>query len=330
MSDQQSTCSRREATTELSISNAQLSFSIVTPSFQQGRYILDTLVSVKEQLSSFLVANQTVISKGGNVTPASPIRLEHLVIDAGSTDGTVEILKSWKEENLALGTLGFTDFSNYGFDFISEPDNGQTDAINKGLRKAKGDWLMWLNADDYLLPGTLKAVHDFIMRSPGADFVYGDCFFVDENRKILRLKSEGNFSWNMLLFYGCYVPSTSSFFHKRTVEAAGFLDDSLKVCMDYELFLRLAHHGFRFEHIPAPLACFRWHGSNVSSVYAQKRREEKLCLQRKYLAECCWIWRNEGVLFLMQRFYQGVRFSQRLFRRLRFLHGKESPLVRRY
>jgi glycosyltransferase involved in cell wall biosynthesis len=220
-------------------------FSIVTPSFNQGRFIRDCIESVRTQ---------------------EGVETEHIVIDACSTDETLSIVKGYPH-----------------LQWVSEPDKGQTDAINKGFRKATGDWLMWLNADDYLLPGALARVQTFAAEHHHADIIYGDCYFVKEDGRVTSRKREFDFDFNMLLFYGCFIPSTSAFYKRAVVDAGFLLDASYKVCMDYEYYMRLAHAGFTFAHIAEPLACFRWHETNISSVLADRRYEEARKIQHHYL-----------------------------------------------
>src|SRR5262249_28844421 len=132
-------------------------------------------------------------------------------------------------------------------------------------------------------PGSLSKVVRLATRRPDADVIYGDLFYVREDRTILRDKREPVFSFNMLLLYGCFVPSPSTFYRRRVVEEGFLLDPQYKVCMDYEYYLRLAPAGFRFVNLPEPLACFRWHDSNVSTVYGERRYQERLQVQRKFL-----------------------------------------------
>jgi len=222
-------------------------FSVVTPSFNQGRFLSDCLESVANQRSSDL-------------------QLEHIVVDACSTDETRMVLESR------------TDVK-----WTSEPDAGQTDAINKGFRKATGDWLMWLNADDYLLPGALEKVRVYASAHPSADVIYGDYLFVDETGRTLREKREGSFDFNMLLFYGCYIPSTATFFRRDLIDRGLLLDPQFRNCMDTDYFLRLALAGARFGHLPELLAAFRWHDSNISTKFAERRKAERLQIQTQTL-----------------------------------------------
>lgn len=222
-----------------------MKFSIITPSFNQGRFIRDCIESVRTQ---------------------EDVEWEHIVTDAGSTDETLTVLKEYPH-------LRWT----------SEPDQGMSDGINKGFRMAGGDWLMWLNTDDYLLPGALRKVAAFAAAQPDAEVIYGDAEFVDAERRRLRPKREHRFDFKVLLFYGCYIPSTATFLHRRIIESGHWLDVEYRICMDFEYYVRLARLGFRFAHLPQPLAAFRWHESNTSTVLAARRYHERLRVQRDQL-----------------------------------------------
>lgn len=222
-----------------------MKFSIVTPSFNQGRFIRDCLESVKTQTG---------------------VEWEHLVQDAGSTDETHAVLREYPHLQVS-----------------SEPDAGMSDGINRGFRKATGDWVMWLNTDDYLLPNALEKVAAFAARHPEADVIYGDCLFVDEQKRTLRRKREHRFDFSILLFYGCYIPSTSTFINRRIINAGHLLEVGYKVCMDFEYYVRLSRLGYHFAYLPAALAAFRWHETNTSSVQLQRRREERLRVQQEHL-----------------------------------------------
>jgi glycosyltransferase involved in cell wall biosynthesis len=253
-------------------------FSVVTPSLNQARYIGDCLAGVAAQRDGSL-------------------EVEHLVLDACSEDGTVGVLDQAKD---ILWT--------------SEPDEGQTDAINKGFRKATGDWLMWLNADDYLLPGALEKVRDYALTHPAADVIYGDCLFVDEAGRTLREKREGSFDFNMLLFYGCYIPSTATFFRRDLIDRGLLLDPQFRNCMDTDYFLRLALAGARFGHLPELLAAFRWHDSNISTKFAERRKAERLQIQRQTLKTKGFGWLGHpAFLRPMFRLYQAKRNLRRAF-----------------
>jgi glycosyltransferase involved in cell wall biosynthesis len=251
-------------------------FSIVTPSFNQGRFLSDCLQSVTNQQSG-------------------EIQVEHIVVDACSGDESKSLLESRSD---VLWT--------------SEPDEGQTDAINKGFRRASGEWSMWLNADDFLLPGALEKVRQFALQHTQAEVIYGDCRFVDEAGRKIRDKKEGGFKLMMLVLYGCYIPSTATFFHRSLIGRGLFLDTRYRNCMDLEYFVRLAGAGVRFEHLPEVLAAFRFHDSNISFKFAQRRKQEKLEIQRKFLGERGLGWLARPVfLDPLMRLYQIKRAIRR-------------------
>ncbi len=185
------------------------------------------------------------------------------MIDAASTDSTFEILE--RHSHLR---------------WISEPDRGQSDAINKGFRMATGDLVGWLNADDYYLPGGLEAIARAAEQHPEADVLYGDCIFVDPEGRIVRSKVEHDFDQQVLLYFGCYIPSTSTFFRRRLIERGLLLDCDYRIAMDFEFFARLARLGCTFHYVPQFIAAFRWHEDNVSLRNADRRAEERRLVQR--------------------------------------------------
>ncbi len=221
-------------------------FSIITASYNQGRFIRECI--------------ESVIAQG--------VEFEHIIVDACSTDETLSVLGDYPH-----------------LKWTSEPDNGQTDAINKGFRRATGEWMMWLNSDDYLRPGALKKIAAFIHEHPTADVIYGECVFMAADGTEQVWKKQHRFSGNVLVLSGCYIPSTSCFYHRRVFERGVWLDPSFKVCMDFDFYVRIMEAGFHFEFIPEALANFRWHESNISTRYSEKRTEERLLVQRTWLGK---------------------------------------------
>lgn len=204
-----------------------MDFTIVTASYNYGRYIGECLESVALQ---------------------DGVTYEHLVIDACSTDDTAEVVSRFPHAS-----------------FFQEPDKGMCDGINKGFRKARGKWVMWLNADDRLKPGALKAVKEFADNNPKTDVIYGGWDFVDSEGKFERRMSLFPFRRAMLAHLGCYIGSTSCFLRRETVTDAGFLLDlDYKICMDGELYARLGAANKQFRYLPRVLADFRRHGGNLS------------------------------------------------------------------
>jgi glycosyltransferase involved in cell wall biosynthesis len=268
-----------------------MKFSIITPSFNQGRFILDCLESVRLQA-------------GGDR------EIEHLVMDGGSTDETLAVLAEWQKK-VSLSGGGQMAKSGYTFSFLSEADKGMTDAINKGFRRATGDWLMWLNTDDYLVPKALEKVSGFIRKRGKADVVYGDCHFVAEDRSLLRIKKTGVFSFPVLIFYGCYIQSTACFYRRALVEEGFLLDTDRGICMDFDYYVRLALAGKKFAYLPEVLAGFRWHGNNLSSVQSARRGKERRLVQSIGLEAKGWKWMDHTFILAalknIFRVYRQVR-----------------------
>lgn len=202
-------------------------FTIVTASYNYGLYIGECLQSVADQ---------------------EGVTFEHLVMDAGSKDDTAEVVARYPHAS-----------------FYQEPDKGMTDGINKGFRKAQGKWVMWLNADDRLKPGALRAVKEFAESHPQADLIYGCWDFIDASGKFLRRMTLFPFDRRILVQQGCYIGSTACFYRRETTIAQGhLLDVDFGYCMDGEYYARLAHLGKRFLYFPETLADFRLHDESIS------------------------------------------------------------------
>lgn len=225
-----------------------MKFSIITPSFNQGRFIKDCLESVRAQMSD-------------------EFEIEHIVIDACSKDETLEILQ---QQSFAT--------------WISEPDQGMSDGINKGFLRATGDWVMWLNCDDYLLPGALAHVAAHARNHPESDLIHGDCVFVTEGNQVMRRKYDTPIDGLDLLFVGCCIPSTSTFYRRSLIEKGALLDVQYRNCMDWEYYLRLERMGCKFGYVPEALAGFRWHDASTTQKHWQRMIDEGLKAQREHIA----------------------------------------------
>ncbi len=233
-----------------------MDFTIVTASYNYGRYIGECLDSVATQ---------------------EGVIFEHLVMDAGSEDETAEVVARHPH---AL--------------FFQEPDKGMTDGINKGFRRAQGDWIMWLNADDRLKPGALAAVKAFAGKHPGADVIYGGWDYMDGQGEILRRMPALPFDFRILVQQGCYIGSTACFYRRKsTISEGHLLDDDFRYCMDGEYYARLAHLGKRFVPMPETLADFRLHDQSISQsslgkgdmrnlLRFQRQAAEPRAIRRKY------------------------------------------------
>jgi len=253
-----------------------MKFSIITPSFNQGRFLRDCV--------------ESVLSQRG-------VEIEHIVVDAGSTDETLEVLRTYPH-----------------LLWSSEPDEGMSDGINKGFRRAGGDWVMWLNCDDYLLPGALENVAAHAARHPDAGVIHGDCVFVAEDKREIRRKYDTTVDEWDFLFVGCCIPSTATFYHRRILDAGQLLDISYRNCMDWEYYLRLSRERCRFSYLPEALAGFRWHGESTTQKHWQRMIEEGLRCQREHIEARGlppWLG-NPAILNLLRRTFQIRRIAKRL------------------
>lgn len=198
--------------------------SVVTPSFNQARFIERTLRSV---------ASQGVED------------IEHLVVDGASTDGTVEILRDFRP------AVAWT----------SAPDRGQTDALNQGLRRATGEIIGWLNSDDVYYPGAIAAVLAAFDSDPGVDVVYGMADHIDIDDK--AFEAYPTEPWDLeRLSETCFICQPALFFRRSVIDRFGLPDESLHYCMDYEYWLRLGAAGARFVYLDRKLAGSRMYGEN--------------------------------------------------------------------
>jgi glycosyltransferase involved in cell wall biosynthesis len=180
-----------------------------------------------------------------------------VVHDGGSTDGSIDILEEYAGR------------SRGRMHVESSPDSGQSDALNKALRRSRGEWVGWLNADDLLLPGALRLVAAAIDSddpSAPADVVFGSWLIIDENDDAIREVVIDSWEWDTFYRRGCYVFSGSSFIRRSAVEQLNGWDPALHFTMDFDMALRLGRP--RTIGVRANLAAFRWHAEAKSSKAA--------------------------------------------------------------
>ncbi len=195
--------------------------SIVTPSFNQASYLEQTIQSVLNQ---------------------DYADIETLVMDGGSTDGSVDIIKKYASR------LAY---------WVSEKDAGQADAINKGMARAKGDIVAWLNSDDYYLPGTVAAAVEALEKNPEAALVYADMLAVNENGQTFNTLRYRQLTLEDLLSFQI-IGQPAVFMRRDAYERAGGLDTSFHFLLDHHLWIRIACLG-RILHVPQIWAAARYH-----------------------------------------------------------------------
>jgi glycosyltransferase involved in cell wall biosynthesis len=220
-----------------------MKISIVTPSFNQDRFIARTIDSVLSQEGDF--------------------ELEYIIIDGGSTDGSVEIIR---EKGLGPRVA---NSSRVRYDWVSERDEGQADAINKGLRRATGDVVAYLNSDDTYEPGALQRVADFFRARPDAHFVTGLCRIIDEDDREIRqwITRYKNFCLKGVSFRRLLtenpISQPATFWRRDLHDEIGYFDKTQHIVMDYDMWCRIASR-HRIWLIPEYLAAFRWYQTSKS------------------------------------------------------------------
>ena len=221
--------------------------SIVTPSYNQGQYIEETIRSVLLQ---------------------DYPNLEYIVIDGGSTDSTLEILKKYERF----------------ITWISEPDDGQTDAINKGLKRSSGEIVAYLNSDDLYEPGTLKRIAELFFRHPPISMIYGDITHIDENSRVFEHHKTGEVNLEKYLMAGeFYLPQPSVFFRKDVIDSIGYFDQTLHLAMDYDYWLKILLK-FKTGYIPETFSRARIYPSAKSSALDYRYFDEMLSIYTRLFA----------------------------------------------
>jgi glycosyltransferase involved in cell wall biosynthesis len=219
--------------------------TIVTPSFNQAPYVAETINSVLHQ---------------------NYPNLEYIIVDGGSTDGSVNIIKS---------------YANHLAWWVSEADQGQTHALIKGFERSTGDILTWLCSDDLLVPGALWTIAGVFMADPSLDLVYGDTayLFPDGHTKTKRKIS---FDYKMMLYAYSMIPQPSSFYTRRIYDKAHGLDKNLHYAMDFDLFLRMGPH-IHALHLPIVLSKYRLHPQSKTASGVDKFAQEWEYARKKIL-----------------------------------------------
>jgi glycosyltransferase involved in cell wall biosynthesis len=219
--------------------------ALVTPSYNQARYLRATIDSVLAQ---------------------DYPNLAYIVEDGGSTDGTLELLESYGDR-LA---------------WRSARDTGQGSAINRGFARVDGEIMGYLNSDDVLLPGTLAYVAQTFLTEPKVDIIYGHRIFVDEDggeigRWVLPPHDRKTLKW------ADYIPQETMFWRRRVWEKSGPIDESFQYALDWDFALRAQAAGFHFKRVPRFLACFRVHDEQKSTSMIQVGNNEQRRLRQLYL-----------------------------------------------
>ena len=219
--------------------------TIVTPSYNQASFLEQTIRSVLDQ--------------------GYP-NLEYIVMDGGSTDGSVDIIKRY-QDRLAY--------------WISEPDDGQADAIYRGFERSTGEILGWLNSDDYYLPGALVAAGRFFARRRRVELVVGNSIVVDERGSLLYTREAYPVSYSRLLYWNWGFAQPASFWRREPFFETGGFDRNMRFCFDYDMYLRLLKRR-PARRLDRYLAAFRLHTASKTNTIQDVRHTEDQVLHEKF------------------------------------------------
>jgi glycosyltransferase involved in cell wall biosynthesis len=204
--------------------------SIVTPSYNQGKFLRETIESILNQ---------------------DYPNLEYFIIDGGSTDNSVEIIREY-EDRITW--------------WVSEKDNGQSDALNKGFSRAQSHFLTWVNSDDLLLPGALRKVGEFIIQNPQVRWISGNSIWIDAEGRIIRFANLPGCNRFLASMGLLVIGGPSTLFSNGLYRKAGKFKENLFFTMDCDMWWRFYKSGVCFKHIPEYLMAYRLHeGSKCSA-----------------------------------------------------------------
>lgn len=235
------------------------SFSIVTPNYNMGCYLKETIESVLQNLRT------------GD---------EYFIVDGGSTDESVEIIRSYEKHLTG---------------WISERDKGYADALSKGFKRSNGAFQCWINSGDLLLKGTLDKAREMLIRT-GADMVFGDDLYIDEHGCVIKHSSGSVRSLKKMMLHGGWTPlQDACYWRKSLYDHIGGIYPNMRYAADYALFLRMSCTG-HCEYVPIVFSAFRKHYGQKSiageSSYRQERetfRKYILCNEKLPLVKRVWL-----------------------------------------
>ncbi len=208
---------------------------MVTPSYNQQRFLRETIESIVHQ--------------------GYP-NLEYFIVDGGSTDQSREIIRKYADQ---------IDW------WVSEPDSGQSEAINKGFQRATGELLAWVNSDDILLPGCLHQIAKCYRERGKPDLIHANCIYVDQEGKIIRAVRVPKQTLFFLQRGVWYATAPAVFFSAEALKQVGYLNPELKLSMDLDIWVRTMLAGAKVVHIPRYMGAFRYHAASKSTIALHSR-----------------------------------------------------------
>lgn len=255
------------STTNIKMNNLP-KITVVTPSYNQAEFLERTILSVIEQQYP---------------------NLEYIVIDGGSTDDSVDIIKKYER---------YIDY------WVSEPDKGQSHAINKGLKMATGEWVAWQNSDDIYYPEAFMTLSRAAMKKPDVGLIIGDMNLIDEQDRVIRDLHFVKPSYKAMVAEGMVLSNQVAFWRREAHHKLGWLDESLHLGFDFDWFLRLTK-SMNGHAVHKCLGAFRIHGAAKTQTLTGQNKSTHRIIRDRHNA-------------YMSKFqliaYRAKRFSQLLLR----------------
>jgi glycosyltransferase involved in cell wall biosynthesis len=257
-----------------------MKYSVITPSYNQAAFLERTIKSVISQ---------------------NYPNLEYIIIDGGSTDGSVDLIKKYEDK------------ISY---WISEKDKGQSHAFNKGLERATGEIIGWINSDDIYYPNAIKECAKIFENRPDADAIFSNYNFIDENDNVLKTRKEIPYDYKIYLWSkGCYHANCAGFFRRKCFENFGGLREDLQYAMDYEFYLRLGQNKCIIIHSNDVWGAYRFHdkSKSVSATLIDKKHVNYIFYKyaRQVIDNGCIIFLTTGfykIKRIMKKFVNGCYF----------------------
>lgn len=238
---------------------SSLTISIITPTYNQAKFIGQTIESVLSQEGNFFI--------------------DYIIVNDGSTDNTLEVIGKYdvllKQHKWPIKCHGIS------YQYWTRPNRGQTSAINEGLRAAKGEVLAWMNSDDYYMPGVFEKAARIFANEPGLDFIYGDSLKIFEDGRPPKIEPRPRPNEN---FESLRTRGNSfgfNFFSKKILDEVDYLDESFRYCMDLELWMRIFEVG-KTKYLPEIIGAFRIWGGSKTTLQQQKFAEERKRIAKMY------------------------------------------------
>lgn len=249
--------------------------SVVMPSFNQSKYIERSILSVLNQ---------------------NYPNLEFIVIDGGSTDGTVDVIRKYSK-HLSYWT--------------SEPDKGQSDALNKGFAQATGGIFAWLNSDDIYMPEAFASAAAALAEFPAKSIVHGDYLLIDSDDRTIGYQYAFDFNLNEFKYEGYHIWAQAMFWRREVHVRFGGFDLRLHMTMDYQMILEFGINEGEaaFLRVPAALGCFRRHAEQKTQGFNDASYSEHCLIANRYCFEDKYgpVGRAKGFLYRFRRGYWYIK-----------------------